>query len=393
MATSAHTTESNVSAAPVAQGGKINVVQGLRAVAALLVVWTHSIDAAAYYSPSRQEGFFHLAGFGACGLDIFFVISGFIVSLVATRAVQKGQRSAGKFLSRRCTRIFPLYWILTAVVIFEAQLGSHKIPWHSVSWLPTAWLLPSLSYPAASPVLSLGWSLVFEMYFYYVLAAWIAIQPRHLVRNTVAFLTFMVVFGALIGWHRPWLVIWSNPILLEFMFGCIIGQVYSKTGAWISQSSQKMNGLRTPNLGRWLTILGATALAVTLFTGYGMANYQGMVLNGLSSWLRVGVWGVPAALLVLGAVLWSPAMRSGPARVLVFLGDASYSIYLCTNPARSGVEHFWRYFGRWGGDVGVLLCLIACVAVGVACYLAVERPLMRFFHNWYKQIPFKPASK
>ena len=94
------------------------------------------------------------------------------------------------------------------------------------------------------------------------------------------------------------------------------------------------------------------------------------------------------ALLVLGAVLWRPAMQSIPARGLVLLGDASYSIYLCTNPTRSMVEHFWRVFGYWGGDVGVVLCLVACVALGLLCYLAIERPIMRFFHNWYKQLPF-----
>ncbi len=134
------------------------------------------------------------------------------------------------------------------------------------------------------------------------------------------------------------------------------------------------------------------ALLVTLFTGYGTANYEGMVLNGLSSWLRVAVWGVPSAILVLGGILWNPAMESLPGRLLVFLGDASYSIYLCTNPARSMVEHFWRYFGRWGGDVGVLLCGVVCTGVGIVCYLLVERPFMRFFHNWYKPIPFQTAA-
>lgn len=391
MVSSAPTATNTSSTPPVAQGGKLTVVQGLRAVAALLVVWTHSIDAADAYASSRQGDFFHLAGFGACGLDIFFVISGFIVSLVASRAAAQDQHSAGKFLSRRFTRIYPLYWILTAVVILTAELGAHPIAWHSVSWLPTALLLPSFSYPAASPVLSLGWSLVFEMYFYFILAAWMALTPRHLVRNTILFLSAMVAVGAVAGFHRPLLILWSNPILLEFLFGCAVGQIYAR---WCSPSRQGANGPRRVSiLGRWLTALGAAALMATLFTGYGTANFEGMILNGWSSWLRVGVWGVPSALLVLGAVLWSPAMQSFPARLLVFLGDASYSIYLCTNPARSAVEHFWRYIGRWGGDAGIILCGIACTLAGVVCYLVVERPLMRFFHNWYKQIPFQVAAK
>ncbi len=385
MAASAHTPRNSSRDTPLAESGKLTVVQGLRAAAALLVVWTHSIGAAGSSSSSRQADFFHLAGFGACGLDIFFVISGFIVSLVAARAAEKSQHSAGKFLSRRFTRIFPLYWILTIVVIAESQLGRHPIAWHSVSWLATAGLFPSWSYPAASPILSLGWSLIFEMYFYYVLAAWMAIQPRHLVRNTILFLSAMVALGAVVGLYRPLLIIWSNPILLEFLFGCVIGQIYARN-----------NGLRTPArimTGRSLTALGAAVLTATLFTGYSTINFEGMVLNGLSSWLRVGLWGVPSGLLVLGAVLWSPAMQSKPARFLVLLGDASYSIYLCTNPTRSMVEHFWRFFGRWGGDVGVVLCLLSCLAVGLLCYLAIERPIMRFFHNWYKQLPFSAKDR
>lgn len=391
MATPASTEKSGlIASAVVPQREKLASVQGLRAVAALLVVWTHSIGAAQAYQPTRQASFFNLAGWGACGLDIFFVISGFIVSLVAARAVEKKEQSAGQFLSRRLTRIYPLYWILTAVVILEAELGRHPIMWHSVSWLPTTLLLPSLTYPMASPVLSLGWSLVFEMYFYFVLAAWMTLTPRHLVRGTTLFLAGMVALGAAVGFRRPLLVLWANPVLLEFLFGCLVGVLYGKLR--VSKNGSPDLG-RVAGIGAWLSATGAIVLVATLFTGYGAANFQGMVLNGESSWLRVGVWGMPSGLLVLGAVLWSPAMQSLPARILVFFGDASYSIYLCTIPARSFAEHFWHTYARWGGDFGIVLCGLTCTVAGVACYLALERPMMRYFHNWYKQIPFRGAFR
>jgi exopolysaccharide production protein ExoZ len=370
---------------------KIDAVQGLRAVAVLLVVWTHSIVAAGYHSTPKQSTFFFLRSFGACGLDIFFVISGFIVSLVATRAVARGLASARTFLSRRFTRIFPLYWILTVVIILEAQLGRYPIQWHRVPWLPTLFLLPGWHYPVPPLVLSLGWSLLFEIYFYLVLATWMRVSPRHVIRNTVAFLAGMVALGAIVGIHRPLLVIWSNPVALEFLFGCVIAQVFTRIAA---NAAGKRVSVPRPTahlaraIGPWLVALGSIALAATVFTGYGNASEASSILAGLDGWLRVAAWGVPSALLVMGGVLWRPAMQSIPARLLVFIGDASYSIYLCTNPARSMVEHFWRFFGHWGGDAGVLLCLLACLAVGVLCYLAVERPLMRFFHNWYKQLPF-----
>src|SRR6185437_2614439 len=163
-------------------------------------------------------------------------ISGFIVSRVAVRSVANDKISAGgaarNFLTRRITRIFPLYWLLTFVVLLEAELGRYKIKWHLIHWMPTVFLFPSLpwSHPASNiPALSLGWSLMFEMYFYLILTVFMAWTPRSLVRNTVAFLCGMVILGTLVNIHRPLIVIWMNPIVLEFVFGCLIGLIFSRS--------------------------------------------------------------------------------------------------------------------------------------------------------------------
>jgi len=366
-------------------------VQALRAIAALLVVWVHSIDAAEVFNRPRQSNFFHWENYGACGVDIFFAISGFIVSRVAVRAVAAHFAAnethftfsaARVFFTRRITRVFPLYWILTAVVVLEAELGRYNVHWHSVNWLPTIFLFPSLHSLSNVPLLSLGWSLMFEMYFYAVLAAFMLWTPKSIVRNTMVFLCGMVVLGLGIGIHRPVLAVWMNPMLLEFVFGCCIGLVYSRYGV----GSQRIH-----RAGIWIGIGGAILLVASIFTGYGGASEQGRIMRGDYCWLRVGVWGIPAALLVGGVIFWNPAMRSFPARFLVFLGDASYSIYLCTIPARSFVEHYWRIFGRFGLDAGVFFGALFCTAVGVVCYLVLERPMMRAFHNWYKPMPFRTA--
>jgi peptidoglycan/LPS O-acetylase OafA/YrhL len=356
-------------------------VQALRAIAALLVVWVHSIDAAEFFSSPRQSRFFHWENYGACGVDIFFAISGFIVSQVAVRLADRNPEAlhatARQFLTRRITRIYPLYWILTAVVIAIGELGRYHIRWHSFHWLPTLLLLPSFHALGNAPALSLGWSLMFEMYFYLILTVFMVWTPRSLVRNTIVFLSGMVLLGIFVNIHRPLIVIWMNPMVLEFVFGCLIGLIFSHT----------IVTPRTRKIGIWIAIVGATLLAATIFTGYGQASEQDWILAGYDCWLRVGVWGMPAALLVGGMIFWNPKMRSAPARLLVFLGDASYSIYLCTIPSRSIVEHFWRFFGRFGADAGVFLGAVFCTAVGVICYLLLERPLMRAFHNWYKPIP------
>ncbi|MGH9617266.1 MAG: acyltransferase family protein, partial [Acidobacteriaceae bacterium] len=216
---------------PSALGSRLLSVQGLRAIAALLVVWVHSIDAAEFFTAPHQSKFFHWGNFGACGVDIFFAISGFIVSQVAVRSVERrvGNPSAParQFFTRRITRIFPLYWILTLLVLLEQELGRHRVDWHSFHWLPTILLFPSPHYMGNAPALSLGWSLMFEMYFYLILTIFMVWTPRSVARNTAILLCGMVIVGSLAGIRRPMIVIWMNPVVLEFVFGCIIGLMYS----------------------------------------------------------------------------------------------------------------------------------------------------------------------
>ena len=382
-------------AKPQTSGERLDALQGLRAIGALLVVYAHSIDTAekALGTPN-QAHFFNWENFGASGLDIFFVISGFIVSLVAMRAAngrnETGSSASRNFLSKRITRIFPLYWILTVVVLVLGCMDHlQNLPhWFSVSWHSflapkTLLLVPSWTYPAHFPVLALGWSLIFEVYFYLVLTAFIYLTPRSLVRNTIFSICGMVGLGRLIGLNHPLLVIWMNPLALEFVFGCLICLLFvhfSKTG------------VRLHKVGLGLAILGAGLMVATIFTGYGAISEMYPLLAGRNCWLRVGVWGIPSALFVGGVIFWAPGMRSLAGRISVFLGDASYSIYLCTIPLQMILLHVFKYFPKLPSDAGVLLSVICTAGTGVVCYLLFERPLMRFFHNWHKSIPFRTTS-
>ena len=260
--------KSHVRANP--QGGRqrLLAVQVLRAVGALLVAWVHAINAAedALLGTPKQAHFFHWEDFGASGLDIFFVISGFIVSLVAARAASEDRELRGanarQFLSRRITRIFPLFWILTALS-FVRVLLAHPEHTTKISWLPTLLLFPSISYPPGIPLLYLGWSLVFEMYFYFALAAFLYLTPRSVIRNTVLLLSGMVALGLAIDIRRPLLIFWMNPMVLEFVLGCVIGLLFAR----VSKSEGSFS-----KLGIVLAWVGALSLAATVFTGYGMAS-------------------------------------------------------------------------------------------------------------------------
>jgi peptidoglycan/LPS O-acetylase OafA/YrhL len=270
--------------------------------------------------------------------------------------------------------------LIPTLVLFLQHFIIHSTQPSNISWLPTLLLLPAFSFPATFPLLTLGWSLVFELYFYLVLTAFLVLTPRFVIRNTALLIGGLVTLGSIIGFRRPLLVIWMNPMTMEFVFGCLIGLLFAHP------RSSKALGRR---LALGLATLGTILLAATIFSGYGMASESPSILAGQDCWLRVGLWGLPSALLITGVVFWNPAMSSMPAKLLVFLGDASYSIYLCTIPAQEVTRHAWRFFGSQRPDVGVFEAFLFCVGSGVVCYLLVERPLMRLFHNWSKPIPFR----
>ncbi len=337
-------------------------IQALRAIAALLVVWVHTIPA--HYGVPGGAPRFYWRDFGSCGVDIFFVISGFIVCLVAARAP-----SAGQFLRQRITRVFPVYWVVTSVLLagvlaFPQAAGARRI-W----WVPTVLLQPTFSYPANPPLLYLGWTLLFEIYFYLVLAMFLQWGQRGVVRNTMLFLCAMVLAGGVLGIERPLLVVWMNPLILEFVFGCGLGVLYARG-----------SGKRHVRVGKALAVSGGALLTATLWAGPHAAVQLTSVFAGEGCWQRVLLWGVPAALLVGGVVFWAPTLEMRAGRWLVFLGNASYSIYLFTIPALWIARYAWHMLGRpspWGG---ALVDGLWAVFTGVLGYWLVERPLTGFFH-------------
>jgi exopolysaccharide production protein ExoZ len=370
---------------PASDGTRLLGIQGLRAVAALLVVWVHSIPGHLGNAP-RQARLFYWQDFGSCGVDIFFVISGFIVSLVASRAGQPsqevGRSPARHFLGRRITRIYPLYWILTCV-IYAGGAALHQLTGiHRIWWLPTLLLFPSFSYPANSPLLYLGWTLVFEVYFYLVLAMFLAWTPRFLVRNTILFFCSLVALGVVIGSRRPLLVVWMNPMTLEFVLGCLIGVLF----AHLSK-----RGLTLPRIGLAVSVFGGILLVATTLAG--PAVLVPTLFAGNDCWLRVVRWGVPSTLLVGGVIFWAPAMSSKPGRLLVFLGNASYSIYLCTIPALWATRPGWEVFGKPQPGIGIFIDAMWATSIGVLCYLVLERPLIRIFYHWHRQVPLQAALR
>ena len=204
--------------------GKLRNVQALRAVAVMLVVWVHIGNR--YGVEERYLGAPHITRWmslpGSAGVDLFFVISGVIIMTTAWPAFST-PGAARQFAYRRVTRIFPPYWIVSALVLIVYLIRPHLVNSHDVhrpEVLQSLLILPQ----RGDPLLAVGWTLVYELYFYAIFC-FALLFPRRLLPWIVggwaaATLALHLAVGPT---QDPSLFVVSNPMSLEFVFGVAIG--------------------------------------------------------------------------------------------------------------------------------------------------------------------------
>jgi peptidoglycan/LPS O-acetylase OafA/YrhL len=310
-------------------------------------------------------GFFEAVGFA--GVDLFFVISG--VVMMITCGDQFGSPGAsGRFLLRRAVRIYPLYWLVTIAVLAAC--------WWRPEWMARDKL--SLDFVARSlllwpqrefPVVAVGWTLTYEMFFYLAFAALLLAPARAAglglaVWGAATLLLYVAVDDptnhyAVHGYLQ--LPAYASPLAVEFIIGCAIG------GAVRSKL----------NAGAGIALVTGLAALATLGAYVG-TRFPVEAQYGLT---RLLVFGVPAAFIVYGAVGREVASGALERRWLDFWGDASYSTYLThvyvilifvrNWSPRFAQAPAWQI---WLAAVGCLLC---CAVVAAACHVLVERPLHR----------------
>lgn len=331
----------------------IESIQHLRALAALGVVIFHALGLL-----EKQFGVdVAYKQLGAAGVDLFFVISGFIMCVTA---VARDERP-GTFVGKRILRIVPLYWLITTfvlvIVVVKPELmrsASRDVAHFVASYLFIAWPHPTVTHRLWPPVIP-GWTLNYEMFFYAIVTLSLFL-PR---ARRLPLLVTVLVALPLAGWllsPSGLLEFYTSPILLEFLYGVLIGQWFARGGE-----------LKT---GASLALLLAGLL---LFFTVGLAGNEHN---------RAGFWGVPLALVMMGA-LGAPALAQGALRRFSkLLGDASYSLYLSQfvvlPPAAGVFKALTKNLALpWGGVVLVGGLTILAVIGGLLCYLAIERPMQR----------------
>jgi exopolysaccharide production protein ExoZ len=321
----------------------LSSVQHLRGLAALMVVFHHSRNPQAWlYNPIENFDLGHI------GVDIFFVISGFIMYSVAKT------ESAPEFVRRRLLRVVPMYWLAT-IVLLAVNVNWHieKLTNARVGHIALSlFFVPHYSPDEPGriwPYLIPGWTLSYEMFFYLIFAIGIAARRP--------FALTSICLGAIVlcGWEfsisaAAWKT-YTDPIVLEFVMGMVIAANVHRVSA------------------------GGAALLVCM----GILAVPAVELLGLPR-VRLLTLGVPAACIVAGAIALE--MRKPIPRLpwLSALGDASYSIYLFQIVALGLVSKAFKHIpvaGMLQFVAFVVTSLVFASVLGYTVYRFIEKPMLR----------------
>lgn len=308
--------------------GQLLSIQYLRAAAAVSVLIHHALWASGY----RLTIFSH-------GVDLFFVISGFLMVRITDET-----STPGRFLRNRVLRIVPLYWAATATQLAYLMWSTSQTTPEATKLLLSMVFLPDpgAAAPHYLPVLPVGWTLNYEMFFYALFAATLLFRRDLQMRVLTTLFIGLTLAGLIFRPSEAPIAFWTNPIILEFL-----------AGAWLAAQWHKPT-------------VDASSIA-------------GLIAWGLVSLI------VSSPIFIMMGILFAAmlAERISVVRELKFpllVGDASYSIYLFHGIA---VTVCATVFAKLGLSKILLLptAAIAGLATGIAAYWVLERPLLRYLRK------------
>jgi exopolysaccharide production protein ExoZ len=345
---------------------RLSSIQYLRAMAALMVVLHHVLQQYAAFTRMLPTESLQ------AGVDLFFVISGFIMVFVTAGR----NRVPTQFFAMRIVRIVPVYWfyilaaaglLCVAPSLFHRNELSFRHVFLSLFFIPhTVAADPG----NVSPLVKQGWTLDFEMFFYSLFAIAMSISHRH--RALIC--SFVLIGLSMIGFcsgqlglrptlaRYPEISFYTWQIILEFAMGMILAEVF------LRHKPSFLKGIPATAL----IVVGAAAL----------------FLSGPKAIdLRVIYYGIPATLILVGALALEAAGCLKQNSALLAVGDASYSIYLVHIFPVAVLRWMWNHHHINPGSVISLvsfaaLSLTASSFLGLLSYRVIEKPSLKYLRRF-----------
>jgi exopolysaccharide production protein ExoZ len=323
-----------------------NGVQALRFIAALMVVITH----ATFYTKERLDPNSYFWPDGASGVGLFFVISGFVM-VVSSQSLAGTIDGWKIFALKRVVRIVPMYWIATTLKVLALIFASSAVlhaELNPLNLFCSYFFIPTTNVEGhIEPLLGVGWTLVFEMFFYAVFAVALLVRRIdyfYIVGSVLA----VCALGSLVR-NDSWSAVrfYLDPIVLDFLFGMIIGR-WALARATIPISVAIL-----------AVVLGFTILLIP------EAHLKRNFIVSLVSPSLV-VWGVVS--------LESRFGRYIP-KLILFLGSASYTIYLFHPLVAPSIPEVARRLQIGSAAISVVGSVIAAIVGSSIVYWILERPI------------------
>ena len=300
---------------------------------------------------------------GDLGVDFFFVISGFIILFAHSKDLGR-PATWPQYVHRRLVRLFPVYWLYTSVFVALLAFGlgtNATMPASITDWLTTYTLI---RFSAASPPIAPAWTLFHELGFY-ALFSLLLLNKR---LGGAALLAWGGICALLYHFpglsDRTALVVYTSAYGLYFLFGMAAYSLYRRGGSGVLET---VTGLLLA--AAWFALLSSPYQLSKLV----MAAAFALMLSGITKMEAAGLLRAP--------------------RVLTYIGNASYSIYL-THIAVEGlllkIAAKAHLSERFGPEITYLLTLTGAIGIGCVAYATVEEPMLAWIRRRW---PGKPPVR
>ena len=349
----------------------IRNIQYLRGIAAIAVVFFHM----RLYEGKSTSGMGILPNGFACGdagVDLFFVISGFIMVYIQPGRISSPSQLI-RFLAHRFTRIYPPYWFISTGLLFIWMIKPtlfNSFYHNNVDIVKSFFLLPQ----DYTPLLGVGWTLIHEVYFYLIVS--IALLFGFRGRVLFGILWFFLVFGifGLFGHSRfngnCFLQLIFSPFSMTFLLGYFLGLLYPYIRRIKSLTLAFILGLGVVGL-----IIGS--LYIPSVGVYPNNNHL----------FRFAAYGVPCFFIVASCIgLERDDSRSNV--ILKVLGDASYATYLVHLPIIAlfyAVIKHYQIRDAFILSITAMLCFVTCLGASILFNRRIENPTLRFTRRFIEK--------